>query len=155
MCQNGHTQKFKIGPQDHQIRVRSVRFPPRGSEKRELCRKGHIQKNRTLNLRTTELESGASDLPPQGPKKESYVERDTFKTNEKDTSGPPNSSPGRPISPQRVQKKRVISKRTHCKNYKIRIRDHRIRARSVRFSPRGSEKRELCRKGHIPTKLKN
>ena len=52
LCRNGHTQKSKIGPRDHQIRVRSVRFPPRGFETRELCRKGHIPKNWKFDLGT-------------------------------------------------------------------------------------------------------
>ena len=66
------------------------------------------------------------------------------------TSRPPDSSRGGPISPQRVRKKRVMSKGTHSKKLKVGPRDHQIRVRSVRFPPRGSEKRELCRKGHIP-----
>ena len=32
-----------------------------------------------LAFGTMKFESAASDFPPEGPKKESYVERDTFK----------------------------------------------------------------------------
>ena len=57
----------------------------------------------------------------------------------------------RPISPQRVRKKGVMSKGTHSKNCKITARDHHIRVQGIRFPPRGSEKRVMW-KG---TKSKN
>ena len=52
------------------------------------------------------------------------------KKNEKLMSGPPNSTPQRPISPQRIRKKRVMSKETHSKKSKNWRRDHQIRVRS-------------------------
>lgn len=55
------------------------------------------------------IESGTSDFPPEGPKIDSYVERDTFKKIENWTLRPARSSRGRPISPQRVRKKKVKS----------------------------------------------
>ena len=63
---------------------------------------GGQKRKSKLAFGTIENESGTSDFPPQGPKKESYVEIGTYKKNEKYTSGPSNSSPARPIYPQRV-----------------------------------------------------
>ena len=53
----------------------------------------------------------------------------------------------RPVSPQRVRKKRVMSKGTHSKNSKVRPRDRQIRVWSVRFPPRGSNKKRGMSKG--------
>ena len=50
-------KKMKNWCRDHQIRLRSVRFPPRGSEKRELCRKRHIPKNRKIDVGTIKFGS--------------------------------------------------------------------------------------------------
>ena len=60
-------------PRDHRKWTRSVRFPPRGSEKRELCRKEHFHKNQKVGLGTIENGLAASGFPPEGPKKGSYV----------------------------------------------------------------------------------
>ena len=102
-----------------------------------------------IHIGTMKIESGTSDFSPEGPKKAKCVERGTFQKIENYTSGPPNSSPGCSISPQRVRKKRVTLKGTHSKKLKNIPRDHQIQVEGVRFSPRGSEKRELCRKGDI------
>ena len=61
----------------------------------ELCRCWSlIQKKKwKIDVGTTKFDSAASDFPPEDPKKESYVERDTFQKIEKLTSGPSNSSP--------------------------------------------------------------
>ena len=72
-----------------------------------------VPDNSILDIWTIEFESGASDFPPEGPKKRSSVEKDTFK------------------------------------KLKIRPRDLRIRIEGVRLPPRGSEKKEFCRKGHV------
>ena len=90
-----------------------------------------IPGNSKLGLGTIKFESGASDFPPAGPKKESYVEMDTFRKIEKYTSGPSNSSPGSPMSPQRVRKKKIMSKWTHSEKLKNISRDHQIRVRGV------------------------
>ena len=49
-------KNYKVGLGTVENGIAASVFPPGGSEKRELCRKGHIEKNWKLNLATSKFE---------------------------------------------------------------------------------------------------
>ena len=104
-------QNLKTRPRDYQKWIRSVRFTPRGSEKRALgCFMQCRSKMSKIDLGSIKNGSAASDLPPEGSKKKSWADL------------------------------------THLEHFaKTKPRDYQKWIRSVRFTPRGSEKKELGR----------
>ena len=77
-------------------------------ENYEIC---IFDQNKKLSLGTIENGLAASGLPPEGPKKGSYVEKSTCTKIKKSASGPSKMDSQSPVSAQRVRKKGVMSKR--------------------------------------------
>ena len=69
------------------------------------------KKGSKLAFGTIGNEFAASDLPPEGQQKKEFVGKGILERFKKCISGRLNSSPGRPIFPQRVRKKGVCRKR--------------------------------------------